>query len=58
MSNISAIVSGLEYSRSELLKSIEGLSQRELTETPIYEDWTIKDVLAHVIGWDRRVLQT
>lgn len=58
MSKITSVVSGLEYSRLELLKSIEGLSQRELTATPIHEDWTVKDVLAHIIGWDRRVAQT
>lgn len=58
MSSIATIVSGLEYSRSELLKAIEGLSQRELTEIPIYEGWTIKEVLAHIIGWDQRVIKT
>lgn len=58
MSDIPSIVSDLKYSRSKLLESIEGLSWRELTETPIYEGWTIKDVLAHVIGWDQRVLRT
>lgn len=52
------ILSDLEYGRAQLLNAIEGLSQRELTEIPIYEGWTIKDVLAHVIGWDRRVIQT
>jgi uncharacterized damage-inducible protein DinB len=40
------------------LQAIEGLSRKELTELPIYEGWTIKDVLAHVIGWDQRVLKT
>lgn len=58
MGSMAAIISGLEYSRSELLKSIEGLSHRELTKTPLYDDWTIKDVLAHVVGWDQRVVRT
>lgn len=58
MSNIPAIVSDLKYGRARLLQAIEGLSRRELTELPIYEGWTIKDVLAHVIGWDHRVLKT
>lgn len=40
------------------MQAIEGLSRRELTELPIYEGWTIKDVLAHVLGWDQRVLRT
>jgi hypothetical protein len=58
MADIQTIISDLEYGRSQLLKSIDGLSQREMTETPIYEGWTVKDVLAHIIGWDQRTLQT
>ncbi|GIK43035.1 MAG: hypothetical protein BroJett011_68680 [Chloroflexota bacterium] len=58
MTNIPAIISDLKYGRTRLLQAIEGLSRRELTELQIYEGWTIKDVLAHVIGWDQRVLRT
>jgi len=58
MSTIQTIISDLEYGRSQLLKAVEGLSQREMTHLPIYDDWTIKDVLAHVIGWDERVIKT
>lgn len=56
MSSIPEIISYLNFGRDCLLESIEGLSQREMTEIPIYPDWTIKDVLAHIIGWDRRVI--
>jgi len=58
MGSIETIVSDLEYGRSQLCKSIEGLSRREMTEIPIYEDWTIKDVLAHIVGWDQRTVRT
>jgi uncharacterized damage-inducible protein DinB len=58
LGSISEIVSDLKYSRGELLHSIASLSRRELTEIQIYEGWTVKDVLAHVIGWDQRVLKT
>lgn len=58
MGSIPEIISDLKYSRGELLQSIAGLSRRELTEMPIYEGWTLKDVLAHIIGWDQRVLKT
>lgn len=58
MSSIPTIVSDLEFGRAKLLEAINGLSRHELTEIPIYEGWTIKDVLAHVIGWDRRVIST
>lgn len=57
MSSIPAIISDLEYSRSDLLRSIEGLSQREMTRLEVYPGWTIKDVLAHVVNWDERVIK-
>jgi uncharacterized damage-inducible protein DinB len=50
------LISELEYARASLFKAIDGLSRRELVETPIYGDWTIKDVLAHIIGWDYYVI--
>ncbi|GAB4423748.1 MAG: hypothetical protein Kow0031_02400 [Anaerolineae bacterium] len=56
MSSIPEIVSYLNFGRNCLLESIEGLSRREMTEIPVYPEWTIKDVLAHIIGWDRRVI--
>jgi hypothetical protein len=58
VADIPAIVSDLNYSRSVLWQSIAGLSRREMSEIPIYEGWMVKDVLAHVIGWDQRVLRT
>jgi uncharacterized damage-inducible protein DinB len=58
MGRIETIISDLEYGRSQLLKSIEGLSRREMTEIPIYEGWTIKDILAHIVGWDQRTVKT
>jgi uncharacterized peroxidase-related enzyme len=58
MNSIPTIISDLEFGRSQLLKAIDGLSQRELTEMPIYPGWTVKDVLAHIIGWDYWVLRT
>jgi len=57
MGSIADVIAYLEYGRSSLLKSIEGLSKREMTEIPVYGGWTIKEVLAHVIGWDQRVVE-
>ena len=55
MGSIPSIIADLKFSRSLLVESIAGLSQREMSEIPIYEEGTIKDVLAHVVGWDQRV---
>jgi uncharacterized damage-inducible protein DinB len=57
MPSIADIISYVSFGRSALLKAIGGLSQRELTQIRIYESWTIKDILAHIIGWDRHVIE-
>ncbi len=57
MGSTTSILGDLRYARSRLLKSIQGLSHRELTGISIYEGWTIKDILAHIIGWDQRTLK-
>jgi len=59
MSTISEIVSYLEFGRAELLNTVDGLSYREMTHIPIFDDWTIKDVLSHIIiGWDEWTLES
>jgi hypothetical protein len=57
MSTISEIVSYLEFGRAEVLKSVDGLSYREMTQIPVFDDWTVKDVLGHIIGWDKWTLE-
>lgn len=53
---IAEIIDYIKFGRSTLLGTIEGLSLRELTQAPVCENWTVKDILAHIIGWDRRAL--
>lgn len=57
MPSIVDVITYVSFGRSALLEAIAGLSQRELTQIRIYESWTIKDVLAHIIGWDRHVVE-
>jgi hypothetical protein len=57
MSTISEIISYLEFGRGELLKSVDGLSHQEMTQIPIFDKWTIKDLLGHIIGWDQWTLE-
>jgi hypothetical protein len=57
MSSIPEILNFIQFSRTALLESIAGLSVREMTEIPVYaEGWTVKEILAHILGWDRRVV--
>ncbi|MBI2876190.1 MAG: DinB family protein, partial [Candidatus Tectomicrobia bacterium] len=46
----------LEKNRGELLRSIEGLSEKQLTEEPVEGVWSIKAVLDHIAAWDKEVL--
>lgn len=56
MASIAGITSDLEFGRSQILEAMAGLSKRELTEIPLHDDGgTVKDVLAHLIGWDEWV---
>jgi len=57
MESIADVISYIKYGRVALLESIEALSQREMTQIPVYDTWTIKDILAHIIGWDQRVIK-
>lgn len=57
MATMPEIVSYLKYGRAVLFEAIAGLSRRELTEVEIYPGWTIKEVLAHIIGWDEQVIK-
>ena len=58
MGSIAQIIEELEFGRSTVFEAIAGLSYLELTQTPIYEGWTIKDVLAHLAGWDEYAINT
>ena len=46
----------LEKNREELLRSIEGLNEKQLTEEPVEGVWPIKAVLDHIAAWDKEVL--
>lgn len=36
----------------ELLATIEGLSDRQMLEPGVMDDWSVKDLLAHVTTWE------
>jgi hypothetical protein len=41
----------LERARESLLTSIEGVDEGTVTGTTIFGDWTVKDVLGHIVSW-------
>ncbi len=47
------LLARLAAERAGLLWQIIGLDEKTLTESPVFDDWTAKDLLAHVAWWDR-----
>jgi predicted RNase H-like HicB family nuclease/uncharacterized damage-inducible protein DinB len=47
------LLARLASERAGLLEQLVGLDERALTEVPVVDDWTIKDLLAHIAAWDR-----
>ncbi len=43
--------------RSELFAALEGLSEKELTDIAVVGDWTVRDVLAHILAWEEVAVQ-
>ena len=46
------LLARLAAERAGLLEQLIGLDEMALTESPIFDDWTVKDLLAHIAAWD------
>jgi uncharacterized damage-inducible protein DinB len=47
------LLAPLAAERAALLEGLLGLDESSLTERPVFDDWTVKDILAHIAAWDR-----
>ncbi len=47
----------LEDGRRTLLAALDGLSEKELTDIAVVDDWTVRDVLAHILAWEEVALE-
>lgn len=45
------LLASLEQARRSLLESIQGLDERTATSATVFGDWTIKDLLGHLVAW-------
>lgn len=54
-SNRGGLRSLLDDARRELMASLEGLSEEQMTDE-LENGWSVKDVVAHVAMWDEMVL--
>jgi uncharacterized damage-inducible protein DinB/predicted RNase H-like HicB family nuclease len=51
------LLARLAAERARLLEQVTGLDEKTLTESPVLDDWTARDLLAHIAAWDRWALQ-
>lgn len=51
------ILDALEDERENLLDAIDGLSDEQLTEPGVAEDWSIKDILHHLAMWEAEMVK-
>jgi len=47
------LLADLAAARAELLWQIVSLDEGALTASSVFDDWTAKDLLAHIAAWDR-----
>jgi hypothetical protein len=50
----------LELIRSErdaLEQILAGLSEEQMTQPEVENDWSVKDILAHITDWEKRMVQ-
>ncbi len=48
------ILKTLDAEFSSLLKAVDGLTDEQMT-TIWYDDWGVRDILAHIAGWHREM---
>lgn len=54
--NKAALIQRIREERERLLKALEGLTREEMTREPVFGEWTVKDILAHIAVWQGRLI--
>jgi len=49
------VYSLLEAAHKELLAAIDGLTPEQMA-IPVFDDWSVKDILAHIVSWEEYTL--
>jgi hypothetical protein len=49
------VYSLLEQAHRELLATIDGLTPEQMA-IPVFADWSVKDILAHIVSWEEYTL--
>lgn len=51
------LIRALEGGREAFLDSVEGLSDEEMVAESVFDDWTVKDILAHLTMWEAELVK-
>lgn len=54
--NKQQLLTALNEERAKFLKAIEGLSDEQMTEKGVIDDWSLKDILAHIATWESEMV--
>ncbi len=55
MNDREEVYSLLEAAHKELLAAIDGLTPEQMA-IPVFDDWSVKDILAHIVSWEEYTL--
>ena len=55
MSDKEEVYSQLEAARKELMAVVDGLTPDQMA-IPVFADWSVKDILAHIASWEEYAL--
>ena len=55
MSDREEAYSLLQAAHKELLAAIDGLTPEQMA-IPVFDDWSVKDILAHIVSWEEYTL--
>ena len=55
--NKDELLQAIEEERRKLNQSFEALTDDEMTQPGACEAWSVKDILAHLVDWERRGLR-
>ncbi len=50
------LIRRIREERERLWKALEGLSPEEMSREPVFREWTVKDILAHIAMWQGRLI--
>ena len=51
------LINKLEQAWEAFTESFTGLTDEQMVEPGVTEDWSVKDILAHVTGWEEESLK-